>query len=85
MDNPGLPPQTSNSYCLPGRAGGTPVGIRDAMMHKGLENYLSRCKPMWAGLDHAAFKMLCDKYGSNFTHNIINEYGLHILTGIEED
>ena len=28
MDNPGLPPQTSNSYCLPGRAGGTPVGIR---------------------------------------------------------
>src|SRR5690348_14433436 len=27
MDNPGLPPQTSNSYCLPGKAGGTPVGI----------------------------------------------------------
>ena len=27
MDNPGLPPQTSNSYCLPGKAGGTPIGI----------------------------------------------------------
>ena len=27
MDNRGLPPQTSNSYCLPGRAGGTPMGI----------------------------------------------------------
>ena len=30
MDNPGLPPQTSNSYCLPGRAGGTPIGISAA-------------------------------------------------------
>jgi hypothetical protein len=27
MDNRALPPQTSNFYCLPGRAGGTPVGI----------------------------------------------------------
>ena len=27
MDNRGLPPQTSNFYCLPGRAGGTPMGI----------------------------------------------------------
>jgi putative DNA-invertase from lambdoid prophage Rac len=27
MDNRGLPQQTSNFYCLPGRAGGTPVGI----------------------------------------------------------
>ena len=30
MDNRGLPPQTSNFYCLPGRAGGTPMGIRVA-------------------------------------------------------
>jgi len=27
MDNRGLPPKTSNFYCLPGRAGGTPMGI----------------------------------------------------------
>jgi hypothetical protein len=27
MDNRGLPPQTSNSDCLPGRAGGTPRGL----------------------------------------------------------
>ena len=25
MDNRGLPPQTSNSYCLPGKAGRTPI------------------------------------------------------------
>jgi hypothetical protein len=24
MDSPGPPPETSNFYCLPGRAGGTP-------------------------------------------------------------
>jgi hypothetical protein len=28
MDNRGLPPKRSNFYCLPGRAGGTPMGIR---------------------------------------------------------
>jgi hypothetical protein len=28
MDNRGLPPQTSNFDCLPGRAGGTPMGIK---------------------------------------------------------
>jgi hypothetical protein len=28
MDKRGLPPQMSNFYCLPGRAGGTPMGIR---------------------------------------------------------
>jgi hypothetical protein len=27
MDNRGLPPQTSNFECLPGRAGGTPIGL----------------------------------------------------------
>jgi hypothetical protein len=27
MDNRELPPKTSNFYCLPGRAGGTPMGI----------------------------------------------------------
>jgi hypothetical protein len=27
MDNRALPPKTSNFYCLPGRAGGTPMGI----------------------------------------------------------
>jgi DNA-binding NtrC family response regulator len=32
MDNRGLPPQTSNFYCLPGRAGRTPVGIRGGKM-----------------------------------------------------
>jgi hypothetical protein len=30
MDNRGLPPQTSNFYCLPGRAGGTPMGISES-------------------------------------------------------
>ena len=25
MDSPGIPPETSNSYCLPGRAGRTPI------------------------------------------------------------
>jgi hypothetical protein len=24
LGNPGIPPETSNFYCLPGRAGGTP-------------------------------------------------------------
>src|SRR4051812_48159927 len=29
VDNRGLPPKTSNFYCLPGRAGGTPICIRN--------------------------------------------------------
>jgi hypothetical protein len=27
MDSPGIPPETSNSYCLPGRAGRTPIAL----------------------------------------------------------
>ncbi len=32
MDNRGLPPQTSNFDCLPGRAGGTPIGLGVAIL-----------------------------------------------------
>jgi hypothetical protein len=27
MESQGIPPETSNFYCLPGRAGGTPNGL----------------------------------------------------------
>jgi hypothetical protein len=34
MGNRGLPPQTSNFYCLPGRAGGTPMGMPNEAVYR---------------------------------------------------
>ena len=47
MDSPGIPPETSNFYCLPGKAGGFPLVLRIIRRSSGWFGGSSRRKRGW--------------------------------------